>query len=93
MEEVYSRAGKRTWQGVARILLSSFSWPGKEHTAFENFKHALAHQVTKSQHNDSQRLCINIDASDFLWTGIVTKVPHSDLSLPHIKQRHGPLAF
>ena len=56
-------------------------------------KHALAEQVTLSHRDDGKRLCVYTDASDSVWSGIVTQVPYEELKNAHEKQRHEPLAF
>jgi len=93
MERIYHRAGRRTKQTVARYKLSAFGWGTPEQDAFEACKTALARQVTLSHRDETQRLCIYTDASDTVWSGIVTQVPPIDLSKPHSEQRHSPLAF
>lgn len=40
-----------------------------------------------------KRLCVFTNASEFLWSGVVTRVPTEDLSLSSAEQRHEPLAF
>jgi transposase InsO family protein len=93
MERVCEHAGKRTARAVARVQLSALGWDNSERAAFEACKSALAHQVTLSHRDERQRLCFFTDASDMVWSGIVTQVPREDLVKPHVAQRHQPLAF
>ena len=43
--------------------------------------------------DEKQRLVIYTDASDAVWSGIVTQVPRKDLKLAHSEREHEPLAF
>lgn len=61
--------------------------------SFQNWKHALAHKVTLSHRDETQRLCFYTDAPDLVWSGIVTQVPLEYLCQPHAAQRHSLLAF
>lgn len=93
MESVYDFAGKRTKRAVARILLDKVGWSQTETDAFQRAKNALVHQVTLAYRDEALRLCVYTDASDVVWSGIVTQVPPEDLSKPHAEQCHQPLAF
>lgn len=93
LERIYDQVEKRTKQAVSLILLSDQGWSKTERTAFESCKTALAHQVTLAHRDLSQRLCVYTDASDMVWSGIITQVPLSDVSKPHMHQRHSPLSF
>lgn len=93
MENVYAHAGKRTKRAVARIQLTAFGWSSEQLDTFESCKNALANQVTLSHRDGSQRLCVYTDASDTVWSGIVTQVPIEDISKPHSEQSHSALAF
>lgn len=93
MEKIYERAGKRTKLAVSRYKLSNFGWGNTELRAFEACKQALANQVTLSHRDERKRLVIYTDASDTVWSGIVTQVPRRDLKLPHSDREHEPLAF
>lgn len=93
MEKVYGTSGKRTRLSVSRYKLSTLGWGESETTAFGNCKTALAKQVTLSHRDTDKRLCVYTDASDSVWSGIVTQVPYEDLKLNHADQRHEPLAF
>ena len=93
LERVYTRAGKRTRTAAARVRLTDLGWSQTEQDAFNNCKNAVAHQVTLSHPDPKKRLCVYIDASDYVWSGIVTQVPRKDIHLDHMDQRHGPLCF
>ena len=93
MESVYTRAGKRTKRAVARLRLSTLGWDHVHTKAFEACKNALSRQVTLSHRDFSKRLCVYTDASDTIWSAILTQVPFTDLKLPAMEQRHEPLAF
>lgn len=41
----------------------------------------------------SQRLCVYTDATNLLWSSIVTQVPFLDLCKDHFDQRHQPLCL
>lgn len=64
-----------------------------ELSCFENCKAALANQLCLHHRDDTNRLCVYTDASDHIWSGIVTQVPFDDLSKAHVSHRHEPLAF
>jgi len=93
MEEVYARAGKRTKTRVARVALSEVGWTDTHTSTFIACKDALAAQVKLSHRDASKRLCVFTDASDSVWSGVITQVPISDVNLPHSEKRHEPLAF
>ena len=93
MEKIYTRAGNRTKRAVSRYRLSELGWGRTEERAFDDCKKALANQVTLSHRDESKRLCVFTDASDTVWSGIVTQVCPDDLPKPHMDQDHDPLAF
>lgn len=93
MELVYATAGKRTKTAFNRIILVDYGWIETEKKSFESCKKALTHQVTLSHRNLSQRLCVYTDALHRAWSGIITQVPHNDVSLPHVELCHSPLSF
>lgn len=92
-ERVYAHVGKRTKRSVGLILLENLGWTPSLTAVFEACKSAIVSRIKLVHCDDSKRLCIYTDASDTQWSGIVTQVPYSDLSLPHAEQRHEPLAF
>ena len=93
MEHIYGLTSNRTKRSVSRIQLKKHGWGNKELDAFESCKQALANQVTLAHRDPTQRLCVYTDASDFVWSGIVTQVPSNDVSKPYKEQRHAPIAF
>lgn len=93
MEHIYDHVGKHTKHAVTHVQLSTLDWEKTELDAFEAYKHALAHQVTLAHRDLEQWLCVYTDASDTAWSGIITKVPHQDLSKAHKEQRHSLLTF
>lgn len=93
MERVYGAAGKRTKRAVSRISLDSLNWGKHEASAFESCKHALAHQVTLNHRDTAKRLCFFTDASNEIWSGMVTQIPVVDIAKLHSEQRHEPLSF
>lgn len=45
-------------------------------------------------HRDSQKLlCVYTDASDQIWSGVMTQMPRKALSRAHVNRRHVPLEF
>ncbi len=56
MERVYTLTEKRTKRAVGRVLLASHGWGKTELDAFENWKKALASQVTLAHRDPSLRL-------------------------------------
>jgi len=93
MEEVYTRAGKRTKVRVARVTLADAGWTNSHTITFQACKEALAAQVKLAHRDFSKRLCVFTDASDSVWSGVITQIPLSDINLPHNEKRHQPLAF
>ena len=93
MESIYASAGSRKKSAVSRVLLFKSGWSSKESDAFRLAKSALEHQVTLAHRNVDCRLCVYTDASDFLWSGMVTQIPFEDIKKPHADQRHQPLCF
>ena len=92
-QRVYERAEKIMKQAVSRVKLQNLGWGAPEVSAFESSKAALAKQVTLSHRDPLRRLCVYTDASDEVWSGIVTQVPYQDLDKPRKDQNHEPLAF
>lgn len=93
LEEVYKTVGKRTRLAAGKLPLSSSHWGQPESDAFDLCKQALENQVTLTHRDLSKRLCVFTDASELLWSGIVTQVPFGDLAKPFVDQRHAPLCF
>lgn len=76
-----------------RISLASRGWGKKEAEVFEECKTALSEQVTLKHRDETKRLGFFTDASDTIWSGIVTQVPPENMSKPHVDMRHEPLGF
>lgn len=93
LDQVYSQVGKRTSLAAARLLLSALGWASPELDAFDRWKTALENQVTLTRRDNLTRVCVYTDASDILWSGILTPVPYQDLRRTHVDQRHHPLVF
>lgn len=93
METVYEKAGRRTKQAVMNVKLEALGWTEADARVFHHCKDALEKQVTLSHRDMKKRLCVYTDASDGFWSGMLTQVPHEDLSKKHQLQKHEPLAF
>lgn len=93
LEKVYKRAGKRTRLAVAKVSLASFGWSQTEQDSFSECKVALENQVTLAHRDPSKQLCVFTDASELLWSGVVTQVPAQDLNKGYADQRHEPMCF
>lgn len=85
IESVYEHVRKRTKIAVASIKLQRMGWQNPESDAFETWKTALANLVTLADRHEKQRLSIFTDASDTVWSRIVTQVPFPDLTKPYIE--------
>ena len=93
LEEVYSRAGKRTRKAVSRISLSSTSWGAAHRACFNDVKEALHHAATLAHPDEGKLLCMFTYASDKHWAAVLTQIPPEDKDLPCTDQRHQPLSF
>lgn len=93
MESVYVNAGSWKTSAVARVILDKAGWSETESDAFQRAKSALEHRMTLAYRDSNCHLRVFIDASDFLWSGIVTQISVVDLSRPHVDQRHQPICF
>lgn len=93
MESVYYQVGRRTKRAVTRVSLDYHGWTSALHDSFEAFKAAIAARVTLANRDEWKHLCIDTDASDWHWSGIVRQVPLADLPNPHAEQLHEPLAL
>jgi RNase H-like domain found in reverse transcriptase len=49
--------------------------------------------MTTAHPDPKQRICVFTDASDSIYSGIITQVPEHHLDLPVHDQQHQPLAF
>lgn len=93
MELLYAHVGKRTKRAVTYLRLEDFGWNDSYEQVFKMCKDALINQVTIAHRDEEKLLCIYTDASDSVWSGILTQVPFEDLVQPHEDQRHDPLGF
>lgn len=93
LEIVYEENGGRTKRKAARGSLATLGRIDVHDKAFEDCRHALAHQVALSRRDYEKRLCVYTDASNSVWSAIVSQVPVGDINLPHEKKRHEPLSF
>lgn len=80
-------------EAVGRLQLLELVWIEQENFACENFNTALCDQVTLAHLDESKRLAVYTDASDFFWSGIVIQVPFNDRNLPHADKRHEQISF
>lgn len=92
-KSVYTHVGKWTKRSLARTSLDTLGWLSSHTVALETCHRAIGDCVLRAHCDDAKSLCIYTDASGMHWSGMVTQVPHADLSLPHSKQRHELLAF
>lgn len=83
MEKVNEMTGKRTKRAVSRVQLVNLGWSANALVCFENYKQALKIQVMLSHRDPSKRLCFYTDASDRVWSGIVSQVPVADFDKLH----------
>ena len=68
---------------MARVCLSDMGWNDFHKACSENFKHALANQGKRAHRDEKKRLCVYTDASDFVWSGVVTQIPTNDVNKEH----------
>jgi len=83
----------KTGSELARINLLDVGWNQDLSGTFQDCKDALAAQVKLAHRDGSKRLCVFTDASDGVWSGLVTQVPYVELNLPNNERNHEPLAF
>lgn len=93
LEAVYTHVAKRANHAVARVPLDKLRWTSVLSQSFDECKTVIAERITLAHRDDSKRLCNYKDASETHWSGILTEVPLSDISLPHSDQAYEPLAF
>lgn len=74
-------------------MLCAVGWKELAAESFNQCSGTLENQFILVHRDDSTSLCVHTDASDLLWLGIVTQIPHEDLSESHAVQRHQPLCF
>lgn len=85
--------GRRTKRADAGVQLSSLPWRTVEEYAFLGYKCVLQNHVKLACRDFSFRLCVYTDASDVVWSIIVTEVSFDDLPKPHVTPKHLRLAF
>lgn len=78
---------------MSQVSLSFLAYDKNEDGAFHKCKIALKIQNTLAHKKDTFQVNVNTDASDQLWSKIVTQTPVDNMLLPHIDQHHEPLAF
>lgn len=93
LETVYTSVSKQTKPAVSRGSLAGLRLTATHTAAFEACKNTTANRVTLAHRYETERLCINTNASDSHCSGIITQVPRDQLSLPYAEQSHEPLAF
>lgn len=93
MEQVYTKAGKRTKQSASRYKLSALGFGSAEEEALSACSSALAHQVTLSHGDGKKHLRWFLEVCDQVWPAIITQVLFQDSTKPHAEQDHEPLAF
>lgn len=91
LRRVYARGVKRTKLTAAKVLLLSLNWSFSEAEVFEKCETALEHQVTLAHRDSSLRSFVYTDASDLIWSDVVTQVRPKDLSKSPVDQRYRPL--
>lgn len=90
---VYEIAGKRTKRAESSINLTAVGWAEKRSRQFDQCKKELTHQCNLNYREPDKRLCLYTDASEVFWSGLITQVCHTPISLPHKQQEHQPLEF
>ena len=93
LEDVYSKAGKRTRKASEKVELSEVGWEEKHAAAFTALKNALRTAVQLSHPDQSKLFCLFTDASEDHWSGVLTQISPNSFSVPFIEQEHEPLAF
>lgn len=93
LRNVYKAARKCAHITAAKISLKSLNWSLKRKEVFQSCKKALQNQETIWHIDISERLCVLTNAAELLWSGVVTKTPKTDMSLPCSQKLYDPLAF
>ena len=78
---------------LEKVRLGPTIWTPEIHKLFEDLKLLIAERVTLSHLDPAKRLCMNTDASEHYWAGVLTQIPIEDAAKPQSEQRHEPLAF
>ena len=77
VERTYEHAGKRTKRAVTKFSFI-YGLGKNEQEAFDECKQALGRQVTLTNRDYNKRPCAFTDASDHIWSGIITQIPLED---------------
>lgn len=93
IECIYDRVGKRTKQAFSRLSIFAVVWGISESEAFEYCKKILGEQTTLAHLDEIKWFRVYTEASDTIWSGILTQVIWEDLFNVHKEQRLEPLAF
>jgi RNase H-like domain found in reverse transcriptase len=93
LETVYAAAGARTKKAAGKTILWDLGWNASHTESFQQCKSALAAAATLAHPRDEMRLCVFTDASQNVWSAVVTQVSPRDLDKPLADQQHEPLAF
>lgn len=93
LENVYTRAGKRTRISVAKVSLEFLNWSEEQDESIDKCKIALENQITLVHRDASKRLCVFTDESKLIWSGVATQVPQEYIPKPFKDQRHETLCF
>ena len=78
---------------LEKVQLGSDIWTPEVHKHVADIKRLIADRVTLSHLDPDKQLCMNTDASDHTWAGVLTQIPREDATKPQAEQRHEPLAF
>ena len=80
-------------KALEKVQLGPDIWTPEVHNLFEDIKWLIADRVTLSHLDPDKQLCMNTDASDHYWAGVLTQIPLEDAAKPQAEQRHEHLAF
>lgn len=93
LEEAYQISGSRTKKPIQRIQFSELSWCTEHEAVFHSLQEPLWQTVKLAYRDVSKALCAYTDASDALWSGVVSQCDPEDLNKELEEQRHNPVAF
>jgi hypothetical protein len=92
LEVVYNEAKGRTKKKATSVSLEG-RWTLTCEKAFRSLQEDILTLMTTAYPDPSKRVCVFTDASDALYSGMITQVPEHHLDLPVHDQQHQPLAF
>ena len=75
VEKAYKKAGRRNKSAINPMELKSLGWVAEHKTSFDNLKSLLCDAIKLSFPNLNHAICVHTDASNRLWSGIVTHTP------------------